>query len=115
MTILAGNIFLKYNNNNYFVETGTNYGCGVDFALEAEFKNIRTIELSEHIYDFCVEKYKNIGFKTINGSSLVGTGDIVISSGPGGGISFLGINVPDFLSVPNSPLTDNGTLNIEYS
>lgn len=43
--------------------------------------------------------------KTVNGSSLLGSGDLVIS-----GVTSVGLTVPSFLSVAGSPITSSGTL-----
>ena len=51
--------------------------------------------------------------KTINGVSVLGTGDIAISGG-GGGISSVGLAVPTGFQVSGSPLTANGTLTVSY-
>lgn len=52
--------------------------------------------------------------KTVNGTSLLGTGDITITGG-GGGVTSVGLSVPSFLSVTGSPVTSTGTLAITLS
>ena len=58
---MAGNnnIFYDYNYNNYFVETGSYYGKGIQWAIDAGFKNIISIEITPKYYDLCVEKFKD--------------------------------------------------------
>jgi hypothetical protein len=56
--------------------------------------------------------------KTINGTSLLGSGDLVISGGGGGGsgtVTSVAATVPAFLSVAGSPVTTTGTLAITLS
>ena len=62
-------VFSKYLNN-YFVETGTYQGLGVSLALEAGFKYIRSVELSDSLYMECLEKFKNyLNVKLYHGNS----------------------------------------------
>lgn len=42
-----------------FIETGSYIGNGIDLALYSGFNTIYSIELSQHYYDMCVEKFKN--------------------------------------------------------
>jgi hypothetical protein len=51
-------LFEKYPNP-IFIETGTYHGEGIEYALQAGFKNVRSVELSEPLYQMCVEKFKN--------------------------------------------------------
>jgi hypothetical protein len=53
------NIFYDYNNNNYFIETGSYYGKGIQFAIDAGFKNILSIEITKKYFDLCNERFKN--------------------------------------------------------
>ena len=51
----------KYNKNKVFVETGTLYGNGVVSAYRTNmFDIIHTIEIKEDLYNFCVERYKEV-------------------------------------------------------
>jgi hypothetical protein len=52
--------------------------------------------------------------KTVNGTSLLGSGDITITGG-GGGVTSVGLTVPSFLSVTGSPVTASGTLAVTLS
>lgn len=45
--------------NDVFVETGTYMGHGVQFALDAGFQQVYSIELSPKYYTFCTEKFKH--------------------------------------------------------
>lgn len=54
-------LFKKYKNNyNYFVETGTFQGFGVQFALESGFDHIKSVELNDKNYMNCFEKFKHV-------------------------------------------------------
>lgn len=52
--------------------------------------------------------------KTINGTSLLGSGDITISGGPGGSgtVTSVGVSVPTGLLVSGTPITTSGTIAI---
>ena len=52
-------IFKDYKNNNFFLETGAYYGVGIQQALDAGYENIVSIELSEHYYNLCKQKFQN--------------------------------------------------------
>lgn len=49
-------VFAKYPNT-YFLETGSCTGDGIQAALDAGFKHIYSIELSEQFYDFCFNRF----------------------------------------------------------
>jgi len=59
---IINNIFEKYKNNDCFFETGTHVGDGVQKALNAGFKNVISIELSEMYYNLCKYKFNNNKF-----------------------------------------------------
>jgi len=48
----------KYNSK-VFVETGTMYGDGVDYALQYNFDKIISIEIEPSIHKTAVKKYNN--------------------------------------------------------
>ena len=50
-------LFKKYKKNNFFVETGTYQGHGIDQALDAGYNNVISIELSEYYYHRARLKY----------------------------------------------------------
>ncbi len=51
---------IRYRTHlNKFVETGTLYGDGIDFALKSGFEDIYSIEIDKRLYDDAVKKYKN--------------------------------------------------------
>jgi hypothetical protein len=72
------NIFHKYNYNSYFIETGSYYGRGIEFAIEAGFKNIISIEITQKYYELCKEKFKNNkNVKIVLGDSVKELGNIL--------------------------------------
>lgn len=62
-------VFKKYLSD-VFVETGSYMGHGIDYALQAGFKNIYSIELSTKYFEFCIDKY-NTWEKVIKEPELV--------------------------------------------
>ena len=50
--------FRKYTNQ-WFVETGSYYGDGIECALSAGFTSIFSIEITETFYNYCKERFKN--------------------------------------------------------
>ncbi|MDD5589060.1 MAG: hypothetical protein PHP92_03350 [Candidatus Nanoarchaeia archaeon] len=62
--------FFQKFPNNYFLETGSYLGYGVEQALKAGFKNILSIEVNEEYYKQCVKKFKgNSNVKLFLGDS----------------------------------------------
>jgi hypothetical protein len=53
------NIFKKYVDSDIFIETGSYYGKGIDWALEAGFETIISIEITDYYYKLCKEKYRD--------------------------------------------------------
>jgi hypothetical protein len=51
-------VFKKYPNN-IFIETGTLVGDGIQYALDAGFKTVFSIELSKELYNMCVKRFAN--------------------------------------------------------
>jgi hypothetical protein len=52
-------VFKKYANNNFFIETGSYQGDGINSAIESGFKTIISIEITPQYYGLCKEKYKD--------------------------------------------------------
>lgn len=52
-------IFQKYPNP-IFIETGSQYGDGIQMALDAGFKTIYSIELGVDLYSHCIERFKGV-------------------------------------------------------
>lgn len=52
------NFFQRFPNN-YWIESGTYIGYGVEQALKAGFKNVISIEVNQGYYNQAVEKHKN--------------------------------------------------------
>jgi len=57
--MLTSNTFMKYKNTDYFIETGSYLGNGIQNAIDAGFKYIYSIELSDKYYNICKEKFSN--------------------------------------------------------
>jgi hypothetical protein len=75
--MLRTNIFLKYKNN-YFIETGSYLGNGIKNAINAGFKYIYSIELSDKYYDICKNKFEgNSNVNIIKGDSSEVLFDII--------------------------------------
>ena len=58
---------LNINIEHYrsIIETGSYKGDGAFFCSQV-FENVHSIELSEDLYNFCQEKYKNIVLLNVN-------------------------------------------------
>ncbi len=54
----TSSVFAKFPNQ-YFIETGTYVGDGVQKAIDAGFQNIYSIELSTHFYKIASERFKD--------------------------------------------------------
>ena len=52
------NIFQKFPNN-YFFESGSHVGEGIQKALDAGFEKIISVELSPYYYNVCTTKFRN--------------------------------------------------------
>jgi hypothetical protein len=50
---------LKKYLSESFVETGSYIGSGIEAALEAGFKSIYSIELSDKYFDYCASKFSD--------------------------------------------------------
>jgi hypothetical protein len=55
---IVNNIFEKYKNE-YFLETGSHVGDGIQKALSAGFTNIISIELSENYHNYCKKRFRD--------------------------------------------------------
>jgi hypothetical protein len=55
----ANSNFFALYPNRVFVETGSFEGDGIQSALDAGFSVVHSIELSEHYYSKCVERFKD--------------------------------------------------------
>lgn len=55
---IVNEVFNKYPNN-WFVESGTHIGEGIQRALNAGFKNIISVELGLNYYNFSVNRFKS--------------------------------------------------------
>jgi hypothetical protein len=59
---------IKYNN--IFVETGSHKGDGIQQALDVGYGHVRSIEINDHYYDFCKNRFSgNDRVKLYKGSS----------------------------------------------
>lgn len=62
-------IFKRYPNN-YFIETGSHIGEGIQMAIETGYKNIISVELSDHFLKHCQDRFKNYSHvKLVHGDS----------------------------------------------
>jgi hypothetical protein len=51
---------LKFKHNtNYFVETGSYIGDGIQLAIDSDFENIYSIEISDKHYELCRNRFLN--------------------------------------------------------
>ena len=57
---LLRNFDLQKLQTECFVETGTQQGLGLDYALQHDFKELHSIEINEEYYNFCTQKYKHV-------------------------------------------------------
>jgi len=51
--------YIKKYNLEYFVETGTFKGDGVEYALRYDFKEINSIEIDKDLWEECRKKFLN--------------------------------------------------------
>jgi hypothetical protein len=59
-------------NCNVFIETGSEYGRGIDSALKVGFEKVYSIELDPKFYNHCKEKFKDDNrVNLILGDSLI--------------------------------------------
>lgn len=73
------NIFQKYPNN-YFVETGSGGGEGIQRAISAGFQKIISIELSEKYFNICKKKFEsNENVEIVLGDSSIVLSSIILS------------------------------------
>lgn len=49
----------KKHLKNTFIETGSLHGEGINKALEAGYKEVYSIELSPHFYQYCSQRFKD--------------------------------------------------------
>jgi hypothetical protein len=73
------NIFSRFNHNKIFLETGSFIGGGINQAYHAGYRNIISIELSNHYYEYCQNLFKNHSsiITLYHGDSGVVLGDII--------------------------------------
>jgi hypothetical protein len=54
-----------------FIETGSYIGIGIDLAIRSGFENIFSIEIQQHFYEKCLDKFKhNTNVNLILGDSF---------------------------------------------
>ena len=71
-------IFQKYINN-YFIETGSYLGDGIQQAINAGFKNILSIELSDKYFNICKNRFiNNLNVSIIKGDSFKVLPEIIL-------------------------------------
>jgi hypothetical protein len=70
-------VFSKYPNP-VFIETGSHTGDGIQFAIDAGFQTIISIELSDHFYNMCKNRFReNPNVHIIKGDSFKVLPDII--------------------------------------
>jgi hypothetical protein len=64
--------------NEYFVETGSAQGYGIEAALKSGFKNVRSIDINPQYYELCMQKFSsNSSVKLFLGDSSEGLFDVI--------------------------------------
>jgi hypothetical protein len=56
---IIDNLFERYKNTDYFIESGSFTGNGIQRAIEAGFTHISSIELSQEYFKHCEMRFKN--------------------------------------------------------
>jgi hypothetical protein len=62
---------LKNYLNPLFIETGSLIGLGIQAAIDAGFKKIHSIELSEKYYNYCKNKFGNKAVLHLGDSGII--------------------------------------------
>jgi hypothetical protein len=62
---------LKNYLNPVFIETGSHIGMGIQSAIDAGFKKIHSIEISEKYYNHCREKFGNKAALYLGDSGII--------------------------------------------
>ena len=62
---------LKNYLNPVFIETGSLIGLGIQAAIDAGFKKIHSIELSEKYYNYCKNKFGNKAVLHLGDSGII--------------------------------------------
>lgn len=62
--------FFPYTKNKIFIETGSYGGDGIVAALNAGFRDIHSIELSDFYFNLCKERYTQPNVHLYNGDSV---------------------------------------------
>lgn len=57
--------FFRLYPNEYFVETGSLVGRGIERAINAGFRKIISIELADHYFELCRDRFSNCPHVTI--------------------------------------------------
>lgn len=77
LSIAPKGLFENYPNQ-FFIETGSHSGYGIDLAIKAKFPNIRSIELNHSFYKLCCSKFKNYpNVKLYLGDSSISLWDMI--------------------------------------
>lgn len=56
---IVNNLFEKYKNTQYFFETGSHIGEGIQKAINAGFTHIMSTELAPRYHNYCVNRFTN--------------------------------------------------------
>lgn len=70
LTALPIDRYRKLYNLGHFVETGTFYGDGTQFALDSGFESCHTIEVNEHYVNLARDRFKGKKVSVWQGTSI---------------------------------------------
>ena len=99
-----------------FVETGTQQGMGLDYALQHNFKELHSVEINEEYYNFCTSKYKHVDRVCLwSGSSEDKMGEILAAiDGYKSCLFWLDAHLPDDPGSQIGDEYDRSTNDIEF-
>jgi hypothetical protein len=88
------NYIINYNITD-FIETGTAKGHGLEYANTCNFKKLHSVEFSQELYDFCIEKFKSKeNIEIIHGTSKSGLEQILSNEIEGNILFWLDAHYP---------------------
>lgn len=96
------------------VGSGGGGGGGASNLYQLDDVSLTSLSSNQFLY-YDNGYWKNTSLKTINNNSIIGSGNITISSGGGGSVTSVALSVPTGLSVSGSPITSSGTITISFA